>query len=205
MAGESYRPALVIDPAGRALVMGGRAEPLAEIDLDRLDVAYHEPSRTQSLLTRFLSWLEPAAEAKVPLAGSFRSGTWVGEGRLGVWGADTVRVGPDRADTTPFGLQVIDTNDWSVRTIDAKASHAACAGGTLLVSSAGDGLTGFDPSGTRRYQVFDGQAPWVAATFESLAFVSFEHKMHLLDASTGRVLGTRSSYPRLLDATFSGW
>jgi hypothetical protein len=206
MAGESQVPALVLGAAGRAFVVGATGEPVAEVDLERLEVAYHEPRQERSLLTRFRNWLEPAAQAKMPLIGGFRNGVWLGDGRIAVWGQDTVRVGPDRAETTPSGLHVIDTDGWTDRTIDAKAPHAAYAGGTLLVSYRGDGLTGFDPGGTRRYHLFAGQALGVVATFESRAFVAFDHKpMHVLDATTGRVLGTRRSYPRLLDASFSGW
>jgi hypothetical protein len=206
MAGESHVPALVLGTAGRAFVVGDAGEPVAEVDLERLEFTYHEPRQERSLLTRVWNWLEPDAYAKMPLSGGFRNGLWLGDGSIAVWGEDTVRVGADRAETTLSGLRVIDTNTWTIRTIDANARHAAYAGGTLLASYRGDGLTGFDPSGTRRYHLFDGQALWMAATFESRAFVAFDHKpMHVLDATTGRVLGTRRSYPRLLEATFSGW
>jgi hypothetical protein len=206
MAGESRMPALVLGTAGRAFVVGAAGEPIAEVDLERLELTYHESRQERSLLTRFRNWLEPAAQAKMPLAGSFRNGLWLGDGRIAVWGQDTVRVGPDRAETTPYGLHVIDTNDWTNRTIDAKAWHAAYAAGTLLASYRMDGLTGFDPSGTRRYHLFDGQALGVVATFGTRAFVAFDHKpLHVLDATTGRVLGTRRTMPRLLDPRFSGW
>ncbi|HEV2713174.1 MAG TPA: hypothetical protein VGU26_08765, partial [Gaiellaceae bacterium] len=206
IVGETHVPALVLAAADRAFVVGSAGEPVADVDLQRLAVTYHEPTEERSLLARFRNWLEPAAQAKMPFLGGVRNGLWLGDGRLAVWGEDTVRVGAEAAETTPAGLRVIDTNDWTLRTIDAKAWDAAYAGGTLLASYRRDGLTAFDLDGTRRYHLFDGEALGVVATFESRAFVAFDHKpMHVLDAITGRVVGTRTSYPRLLDASFSGW
>jgi hypothetical protein len=205
--GESYRPALLLDPAGRAYVVGAAAgDPVAEVDLERLTVTYHEPKRERSVFARFGSWLEPSAEAKVPLAGSWRFGAFLGDGKLAVWGYDTVPTGPAQVETTPAGLSVIDTSDWTVRLIDADAWHAAFAAGTLLATYRGGGLTGFTPAGERKYQLFDGDALGVVATFGERAFVAFDRKpVHIVEAGTGDVLGTRRSVPRLLHQRFSAW
>jgi hypothetical protein len=204
---EFHRPALVLDPAGRAYVVGaGTAEPVAEVELDSLKVTYHELRRERSLLTRFRNWLEPAAQAKEPLPGSFRTGAWLGDGKIAVWGYDSVPAGPDRVETTPAGLSVIDTTDWTTRMIDGDAWHAAYAGGTLLASYRGGGLSGFTTDGERRYRLFDRQGLGVVATFGTRAFVAFDRKpVHVLDAGTGRVLGTRRGIPRLLHRSFLGW
>jgi hypothetical protein len=205
--GESYRPALALDPAGRAYVVGaGAEEPVAEIDLERLSVSYHEPKRERSVITRLRNWLEPAAAAKEPLAGGWRYGVFIGDGKLAVWGYDSVPSGPEQVETTPAGLSVIDTNDWTRRVIDANAWHAAFAGGTLLASYRGGGLTAFTPAGDRRYQLFEGDPLGVVATFGERAFVAFDRKpVHVLEAATGDVLGTRRSVPLLLHPAFSGW
>jgi hypothetical protein len=204
---EFYRPALVLDPAGRAYVVGaGSGEPVAEVELDSLSVTYHEPRRERSLLTRFRNWLEPMAEAKEPLAGSFRTGAWLGEGKIAVWGTDSARVAPDRVETAPAGLSVIDTKDWTTRMIDADAWHAAFAGGTLLAAYEQGGLTGFTTEGDRRYHLFDQDRSAVEATFGSRAFVVLDRKpVHVIDANTGRVLGTRRRTPRLLHRSFHSW
>jgi hypothetical protein len=204
--GESYRPALALDPAGRAYVVGTEDEPVAAVDLERLSVMYHEPTRERSVFARFRNWLEPAAEAKVPLAGSWRSGAFLGDGKLAVWGYDSVRTGPEQVETTPAGLSVIDTNDWARRVIDAHAWHAAFASGTLLATYRDGGLSGFTPVGERKYHRFAREALGVVATFGERAFVAFDRKpVHVVEARTGDVLGTRRSVPRLLHESFSGW
>jgi hypothetical protein len=204
---EYHRPALVLDPAGRAYVVGaGKNEPVADVELEGLNVTYHEPRHERSRLTRVWNWLDPAAEAKEPLVGSFRAGAWLGGGKLAVWGSDSVPAGQGRVQTNPAGLSVIDTKDWTTRMIDAEAWHAAFAGGTLLAAYKRGGLTGFTTEGDRRYHLFDHDRSAVEATFGSRAFVVVDRKpVHVIDAVTGRVLGTRRTAPRLLHRSFSSW
>lgn len=204
---QFYRPALVLDPAGRAYVVGTqRNEPVAEVELDSLNVTYHDLRHERSLLSRFWHWLEPAAQAKEPVAGSFRRGTWLGDGKIAVWGDDSVRDGAGRVQASPAGLSVIDTRDWTTRLIDADAGHAALAGDTLLATYERGGLTGFTTDGERRYHLFDDDRSAVEATFGSRAFVVLDRKpVHVIDAVTGRVLGTRPTTPRLLHPSFRGW
>lgn len=205
-AGERHHPALVIDPAGRAIVVGGRDEPVAEIDLGRLEVRYQSLQRRRSLLARLWSWLEPAANAKMPLAGSFRAGLWLGDGKIAVWGYDSAPAGPEQIETKTAGVAVVDTSDWTIQTVDARAWGAAFAGETLLTwGEERGGLAGFSMSGERRYRLYDGEPVGVVATFDSRAVVAFERKpMEILEAPTGDVLGTMRSVPRLLHPSYSG-
>jgi hypothetical protein len=204
--GESYRPAVVFDNGGRVFVLGAAADPIAEVDLARLTVTYHEPQRTRSLLARFRNWLEPAAAAKLPLTGSFRDALWLGDGKIARWGYESAPVGMDRVETKQIGLAVVVTKDWTTSTIDANARAGSFAGGTLLASYQKGGLNGYALDGTQRYHLFGAEALGVVATYGSRAFVAFEHKLlHVIDAQTGRVLGTRRVVPRLLDRSFSGW
>jgi hypothetical protein len=203
--GESYRPAVVFDGAGSVFVVGAGSDPVAEINLARLAVSYHEPHRPRSFLARLGNWLEPAAAAKLPLTGSFRDALWLGEGKIAVWGYESVPVGADRVQTKPLGLSVIDTSDWTKNRIDGDAWGARFAGSTLLAWYQEGGLNGYAVDGARRYHLFGADALGVVATYGSRAFVAFDHKpLHVIDAATGRVLGTRRSLPRLLDRSFSG-
>ena len=60
--------------------------------------------------------------------------------------------------------------------------------------------------GAERYHLFGTDALAVVATYGSRAFVAFDHKpLYVIDAPTGRVLGTRRALPRLLDSSFSAW
>jgi hypothetical protein len=204
--GESYRPAVVYDQVGRVFVLGAGGDAVAEVDLARLAVTYHEPHRAQSLLARFGKWFEPAASAKLPLTGSFRDGLWLGGGKVAVFGYDSIPVGTDRVETKQIGLSVIDTSDWTTRTLDENAWGARFAGSTLLAWYQKGGLNGYSVDGAERYHLFGADALGVVATYGSRAFVAFDHKpLHVIDATSGRVLGTRRALPRLLDSSFSGW
>lgn len=206
MRGESHVPGLAVDPAGRALVVGTGGEPVAEVDLKSLAVTYHRPAQSRSLLSRFRNWLEPAAAAKGPVAGSFRKAFWLGDGRFAFWGSDTAPVGTDRVETTPAGLSIVDTNGWTIRTVDAGARRAAFLGGTLLASDGVRGLTAYSSGGQRLYRLFDGEDVGVVATFGSRAFVAASRgPIRVVDVTSGRLLGTRSAVPRLLNGDFCWW
>jgi hypothetical protein len=204
--GQSYRPAVISDKLGHVFVLGAGGDPAAEVDLARLAVTYHQPHHARSVLTRFWNWLEPSAAAKLPLTGSFRDALWLGDGKIAVWGYESIPVGTDRVEAKPTGLSVVDTGDWVARTIDADAWQAGFAGGTLLASYQKGGLNGYALDGARRYHLFGDDALGVVATYGSRAFVAFDRKpLHVIDATTGRVLGTRRALPRLLDSSFYGW
>jgi hypothetical protein len=197
---EHRLPGLAFDPAGRVFVVGSAEEPIAEVALDTLAVTYHRPEHKRSFLTRFRDWLEPAAAAKVPLTGSVRTALWLGQDRIAAWGYDSVPAGPERVETTRTGLSIVDTNDWTVRTVDPHAWHVALGAQTLLATDYGTELTGYAPDGKRRYQVsFKGKVGEVVA-FGSRAFVAlYRARVWLvIDAATGRFLGTRRTMLRLL-------
>jgi hypothetical protein len=204
MQGEMRQPGLAFTSDARTFVIGAGDEPVAEVDLRTMVATYYRPEPRRSLLAKLHDWLEPRAEAKMQLPGSSRSALSLGKSRLAVWGSDSVRSGPEKVETTPTGLSIINTQDWTIEPVDAQAEHVALAAGTLLTTAEGAGLTGYSTDGQRRYRVFDGESVWVAATFGSRVYVLPRRgRMRVVDAATGRVVGTRRAVPWILHRDFS--
>jgi hypothetical protein len=144
-------PGLAVDAGrGRAYVVAA-GSPVAEVDLTgaRPAVGYHSltvPGRAPSvlgMLRRALVPVAPAAEAKLQ-SGPQRQALWLGDGRLAVWGTDSDFTGTDDSATggsRPSGLQIIDTRDWSVRTLDPRAGQAARAGDRLVTAGVTTRMT----------------------------------------------------------------
>jgi hypothetical protein len=211
--GRFARPGLAVDGAGsRAFVVGAQA-PVAEVELSTLTVSYHDLSKPVSLLGRLRNWLEPEAEAKVPLSGPARDARWLGNGFLAVWGSDTEVTGQGRdmqIRDIPAGVKLIDTRSWTVRTLDPGASALAVAGETLLTYGAswssatrkmsGVGLTAHAPTGAVLYRRF-GSAPLygVQPLGTRIAVQDTPRSYSVLDVETGEVLHrVKGTMPRLL-------
>ena len=164
---HEWNPGLAVDPSGaRAFVVQAGA-PVAEVDLRTLRVRYHTLSEPISLLGRLHDWLEPPAMAKAQ-EGPNREALWLGHGLLAVTGTDThasVSAGGREAQwDTPAGLKLIDTRNWSARTLDSRATRAVFLSGTLLSfgfvwdsrnqTMSGSGLTGYTIDGSRRFHLY---------------------------------------------------
>jgi hypothetical protein len=154
-------PGLAVDPAGgRALVVpaGNR---VAEVDLETLEVRYHDLSEPVSLLGRLRDWLEPAAHAKT-VDGPERNAVWLPSGLVAVSGYDYAANG-DRMDVTPAGLTLIDPGDWTVRRVNEQAGWVAVRDDALLASwwksdeSGEAGAIALDPDGNERFRRTSGE------------------------------------------------
>lgn len=215
--GATRSPALAVDPAGTAYVVdaGGLA---AAVDLRSLAVSYHTLAN-RSLLGRLAGWLTPPAQAK-GMNGPQRSAVWLGDGLLALTGADyaTTRAkdGSVSFTQTPAGLAVVDTHDWTVRTLAADASGVTVADGALLATggawsssgeSGGNGLAAYGPDGTLRWRLFPGGRPWVVGAVGGLALVQDAGAVHysIVDVASGRIVrsGPAREEPRLLVGTGS--
>ena len=167
---HQWNPGLALDPASaRAFVLQAGA-PVAEVDLQRLTVRYHDLAEPISLLGRLHDWLEPKAEAKA-MQGPERRVVWLGNGRLAVTGVDYQASvdshGREQETDTPAGLKLIDTRTWSVRTLDTTTSSITYAGGILFAfgtswdsrtsTMTGSGLTAYDSGGQELYHRYDRQ------------------------------------------------
>jgi hypothetical protein len=204
---ESAVPALVTDPDGRTAYVFSSGSEAAEIDLATLVVTYHALSQPVSLLGRLDRWFEAPAEAKGVPDGPMRLAVWLGNGVVAVFGADdhaTIdAAGEPELTTTPSGLQLVSTHDWSVRTLAWDADSAAVAQDALLATGAvwrsdtqtmtGTGLTIFGADGGVRAHLFGSSA----LTFEPVGaraivipFGPLATGYDVIDVRTGQVVAT---------------
>ena len=151
-------PGLAVDPARARAFVVGAGEPIAEVDLRTLSLAYHQPDRSL------------AVRAKDVGSGPARLARWLGDGLLAVSGEQFLR-----SDFTfePAGLVVVDTATWRVRTIDPTVSWFSFGAG-LLVGEPRDslGLRSWTPDGQVRFGVFAGRLVARVEIVGERAFVS---------------------------------
>ena len=207
---------LAVDAAGRAYVVAA-GDPVGEVDLASLSVAYHAAAQPVSLLGRLHDWVEPRAQAKELLTRSARAAIWLGDGRLAVVGVNgTPRWTKGRlaVKSVPSGLQVIDTRDWSSRVVDPQSSDLEVARNALLSwglswdsgkgTQKGTGLTVFGSRGQRRFHLFGVQPVYGAQVVNGRVFVwrqAVEHGYTIVSLRTGKVVRTirGRDAPALLD------
>lgn len=186
-------PGLAVDPAGgRALVVpaGNR---VAEVDLETLEVRYHDLSEPVSLLGRLRDWLEPAAHAK-SVDGPERNAVWLPSGLVAVSGSHYAADG-DRMDITPAGLTLIDPSDWSVRRLSDEANWVSTRGDALLASSWKENsneqtVAVFDTDGEERFSLARPAAD-LSQVSGGLLYVATEEgrRYELVDLETGETVG----------------
>jgi hypothetical protein len=208
---DARLPGLAVDSdRRRAFVVADST--IAEIDLRSSAVEYHTLDGRPSFLARLWSWLEPAASAKV-LNGYARDVRWLGGNLLAFSGSDT-----EQSTTRPAGLVVVDTRDWSVQNLDRGATGFDAAGDVLLATGAqwdaakqrtvGIGLAAYGFDGGKRFQLFDGEAAWLAQVHGGRAYVgtSGQAALRVVDLATGAVVATRQqALPWLLLGAGASW
>jgi hypothetical protein len=186
-------PALAVDPEGtRALVIpaGGR---VAEVDLDTMEVSYHDLTESVSFWGRLRDWLEPAAQAK-GIDGPDRNAVWLPTGLVAVSGAQYTDDG-ERVDITPAGLVLIDPSDWSVHRLSDEPSWVTFRGGALLASawkqdSEEQKLIAFGPDGTLRFTLVREAADLSQTNGNHLYATTYNGtRFEIVDLETGETVG----------------
>jgi hypothetical protein len=183
-------PALAVHPSGdRAYVIG--AEPtVAEMDLRSLHVLEHPVEG----LDRGSQFIE-------------RRAFWM-DGRIVVHGG----LDGGSSGRTPAGVRTIDVTSWRARTIDARASHATSAAGTLPAFGGGSrGVTGYSPDGNERFRLFANDDHPVVSVHcdDRYAYVVSVDKqqsaarVRVVDVSTGKVVCEATPSTRLFDLALS--
>jgi YD repeat-containing protein len=221
---HEWDPGLDLDRStGRAFVVQAGA-PVAEVDLRRLGVRYHELSEPISFLGRLRNWLEPKAEAK-GMQGPQRNVVWLGGGLLAVTGTD-YRLSHDaqgrlQETDVPAGLKLVDTRTWRVRTLDRATTTVTHAHGVLFAygtswdsrtsKTTGEGLTAYDASGHELYHRYGDEpiysvtaAPRGVMVAGNASSSAFEHE-DLLDAVSGRVIRRLAGDFQLVSADEPFW
>ena len=207
-------PALAVDSGRRRAYVVSSRPHAVEIDLRRRRVSDHRLVAQASLLDRLRELLEPSAAAASAEVGVVRRAAWIGEGRIALSGYDADAVWPPdggvEGERRPAGLHVIDTRDWSVRTLDERASSFVAAAGLLLTSGPGGrGLAAYSPEGRDTFHVLGDRHVEVVATAGSLAYVRAppEPALQVVDVTRGRVIGTSAPgrATLLLERIAAGW
>jgi len=137
---------LAVDPTGRRALVFAAGAPAAEVNLKTMEVRYER--------VRARAANRGAAQGA---RASIRSADWLGRGLVAVSGSDWVRdrAAPFGSRPIPAGVKVIDTEAWSARTVNRRATGAARAAGRLLtwtssaLPSRGVGLRIYSRSGRR--------------------------------------------------------
>jgi hypothetical protein len=168
LLGRQLTPALAVDEAsGRAYVVAANEPLVAEVDLLSGAVGYHELQGGRGRAG------SPTASKGLSY-GAFRSARWIAPGTIAVSGEETrmrrnwrraVRRGGLPATIDPYGLQLIDTAGWTVRTVDRSLRWFAHAGDMLVGAdvlpvtqdrSRATGLVAYGVDGRRRFSRFAG-------------------------------------------------
>jgi hypothetical protein len=205
------RPALAVDPRRRRAYVLPAAPEVVEVDLQRRRVLHHGLSVRRSLLDRIRDLLDASAAA-APVVGPVRSAAWLGDGRIAVAGynAHVWRrpTGALEQATRPAGLRLIDTREWSVRTLDDDATAFHVAAGLLLTRGPDNqGITAYRPDGRPASHLLDGRPVEIAATTGALALVRVPPApaVQIVDLTRGHVIATPAALRLLPERAPGPW
>jgi hypothetical protein len=162
---------------GRVLVVGANLT-VAEVDVATLAVRYHP------LVARSL--------AKA-ISGSERTAEWLGGGLLALAGTDyatTLDAQKRRTTTmTPFGVRLVDTHDWTMRTIDGSTSWFRPLPDGVLTLGNGVAVA-YGRDGAERWRLPLARSNYVTAAGRYVYVCSNNLLRRVVDAADGRTLVT---------------
>jgi hypothetical protein len=195
----SLRPGLAVDPTGgKAYVVAAREPLVAEVDLQSGAVSYHTFG---------------ASSAKGAEEAWWRDAQWTAEGQLAITGE---RMPPPREDgrpaagPIPYGLRLVNPQDWSVQTASRRTNVFYPAGDCLLAhgtkwntgwrKSTSTGLLAFDLGGRPAFDRFAGKDVAVMGHHRRYAYVWVrpDRMLHVIDLRSGRTVYTRPTPPARL-------
>jgi hypothetical protein len=208
--GRFRAPGLTVDPvAGAAYLVAAGPMLVARIDVASGAVEYHE--------LEAVGPAQPAVAAKGSVAAWWRHARWLGDGRIAVTGhyEPPFRPGRRPQPLRPFGVRLIDTRDWTIRTLHPDAFLMHRAGNRLLANgttwharwtrSTSTGLLAFGTQGRRVFTRFRRADVSVLASHGRLAYVWVRptRMLHVLDLRSGESLRRRRVGPARVPFLFS--
>jgi len=190
-------PGFAVDPRGERAFVIGSSGLVATVELASLDVRY-----------RLVKGL--ASRTSDALQDRRRAATWLGGGRIGISGSDNSDLGfvslpepnskgpPNKF--VPFGLRILDTRRWQVRTLDSRPSNFEWLRGRLIVYGRSvdsrtrrerdHAVVAFDRSGRPAYTVRgDRDTYWEAFDDRLFLMTRRSRLLEVRDARDGRVVG----------------
>jgi hypothetical protein len=187
--GRFETPGLAVAPDGSRAFVASPGQ-LAAVDLRTLGVSYHRLGAARRL-------------QKGANEGKFRA-VLVAGNRVLVTGSDyTTSVdsnGATREQPHPVGLQLVDTRDWSVKTIDPVTSAAVVSSNAIFAMSVawnpklgntvGGGATIYDLSGAKRAHIFKGQEIYALALGKRVFVPRDGQRYTIVSTTTGRIVRT---------------
>jgi hypothetical protein len=136
----------------------------------------------------------------------------VGGGLLAVTGTDESSTGERRTRIGPAGLSLVDTRNWSTRTIDRGATEVRVAGDLLLATGSAIGLTAYGLDGDKRFELLNGHEAWLEQVYDARAYVLSPRRdgrlgpLRVVDLATGRITTERRRpLPWLVTQAASAW
>jgi len=214
--GTTRQPGLAVDDSDGIAYVVDPNGLIAEVRLGDLAVAYHQLDR--SLIARLSAWLTPPAQAK-GLNGPALTARWLGDGLIAVAGTiNTTTKGKEGGiaySTSPAGLRIVDTRDWSEHPLDQQGEQMLVGGGLLLSSggswrsatnssssaASGEGLVAYGPDGSVRWRLAPGKDINLLGAWGPRALIqaygSTVQPVRLVDLDSHRVIRSfgPNSYP----------
>ena len=165
-----------VDPAGGHAYVVSPDLLVADVDLATLSVDYHGPTR---VLAKSVD-------------GPTRYARWLGGGLLAVSGADWTTSGTGASRTsvaTPYGLHIVDTRTWTVRTVDAQTDWFRAGPGVMIVErgpyGADHSAVAYGLDGRERYRVALPPEGWYDVPGAYGYVCAKDALVRVLDAATG--------------------
>lgn len=186
---RQQQPGFAVDRTGKRAVVVDPSGLVAEVDLPSLAVSYHRlPGR---VLAKSIS-------------GPWRMASFVDSRYVAVTGHDSAE-----GSQTAAGLRLIDTTDWSVRTLDPDASGVAVVRGEVVVWGASwtaeklvrpIGLRVYRLDGSRRVSLFSGRSVGLSDVIGRRAYLVDDNSQtyHVVDVATGQIRTARLRWPTVL-------